>query len=130
MSWYLILRASQTGEPSGRVEPELWPSHCATAATGLDATGPERRQTALGRFDAHRMYSRRFSVVALRSQTVLPTPRSPTIRMLFAGNPRRTFTATRTISRRSSRPANSGAAFLRWARTDCHRVHGGVYIGN
>ena len=43
------------------------------------------------------------------SNTVLPTPRSPTIKRLFVGRPRRTRSmATRTVSRSSSRPASSG----------------------
>jgi hypothetical protein len=43
------------------------------------------------------------------SKTVFPTPRNPTIRMLFAGRPARTLAnATLMVSRNSSRPASSG----------------------
>ena len=56
------------------------------------------------------------------SSTVLPTPRSPTIRMLFVG--RASFSrssAIRTVWRRSSRPANSGGECQRPGRKDSRR---------
>jgi hypothetical protein len=43
------------------------------------------------------------------NSTVLPTPRSPTIKILLLGRPKRIrCTAIRTSSRSSLRPANSG----------------------
>ena len=58
------------------------------------------------------------------SKTVLPTPLSPTIKMLLVGRPSRTLSiATRTVSRSSSRPANTGGGVpAPLARKDSERI--------
>lgn len=79
----------------------------ATLISGASSAGNERLSGASMRsvcIPADSASSR-----ILSRSTVLPTPRSPTMTMLFVGRPRRIrSSATRTVSRSSSRPASSG----------------------
>ena len=66
------------------------------------------------------------------SNTVLPTPRRPTISMLLAGFPRRARPkAIRTVSRSSSRPASSGGGEpAPGSKGICNSIHGLEIIVN